>query len=97
MDEKTVQWEEIISGATGTVQVEEHGRTISAFAGRYRFLSNFIGVGVTLDGLKYPSVEAAFQAAKTLDPQRRTPFRSAGPRTLREWAGTSRSALTGKT
>jgi ribA/ribD-fused uncharacterized protein len=49
---------------------------IAGFRGHYRFLSNFWPCQVTLDGERYPSVEAAFQAAKTLDPALRTPFTS---------------------
>lgn len=40
-----------------------------------RWLSNFWGCVVKLDGVEYPSVEHAYQAAKTLDPQKRIPFR----------------------
>src|SRR5690242_10753270 len=45
------------------------------FQGFYRFLSNFWPVKVELDGLEYPSVEHAFQAAKTLLPQEREQIR----------------------
>jgi ribA/ribD-fused uncharacterized protein len=38
---------------------------INSFTGKYRFLSNFWPVQVTLDGMVYPSVEHAYQAAKT--------------------------------
>lgn len=38
---------------------------ILRFTGTYRFLSNFYPVEVELDGETYPSVEHAFQAAKT--------------------------------
>jgi len=41
--------------------------TISEFWGEYRWLSNFWYAEVVLDGEKYPSVEHAYQAAKTLD------------------------------
>lgn len=41
--------------------------TINSFTGKYRFLSNFSPVVVSLDGINYPSVEHAYQAAKTLD------------------------------
>ena len=44
---------------------------IDQFRGEYRFLSNFAPVWVTLDGITYPSVEHAYQAAKTLDPRQR--------------------------
>ena len=35
------------------------------------FLSNFYPCDIWMDGVKYPSVEHAFQAAKTLDPDER--------------------------
>lgn len=46
---------------------------ITEFQGPYRFLSNFAPVHVVLDGESYPSVEHAYQAAKTmnLDERRR--------------------------
>jgi ribA/ribD-fused uncharacterized protein len=40
---------------------------IDSFRGEYRFLSNFALVNVTLDRWQYPSVEHAYQAAKTID------------------------------
>lgn len=39
---------------------------ITSFRGRYRFLSNFWVVSVIYEGIRYPSVEHAYQAAKTL-------------------------------
>lgn len=50
---------------------------IDAFTGRYRFLSNFYPVTVSLDGIFYPSVEHAYQAAKTTDPEERVRVRRA--------------------
>ena len=47
---------------------------ILKFEGQYRFLSNFWFAQVQLDGVYYPSVEHAYQAAKTLDPELRKPF-----------------------
>jgi len=44
---------------------------IGPFVNKYRFLSNFFPCQVRLDGVMYPSVEHAYQAAKTLDVQRR--------------------------
>lgn len=41
--------------------------TIDLFSGRYRFLSNFSPARVVLDGEEYPTVEHAYQAAKTQD------------------------------
>ena len=47
---------------------------ITSFRGRYAFLSNFYAVDIPFEGLTYPSCEAAFQAAKCLDPEERIPF-----------------------
>jgi ribA/ribD-fused uncharacterized protein len=44
------------------------------FQGEYRFLSNFWPAKVKLGGIYYPSVENAFQAAKTLDLDKRKWF-----------------------
>ena len=51
--------------------------TIDKFEGRYAFLSNFTPAPVVLDGVRYPSVEHAYQAAKTVDPAERETVRSA--------------------
>jgi N-glycosidase YbiA len=40
---------------------------INNFTGQYRFLSNFWPAEVYFDGEEYPSVEYAYQAAKTFD------------------------------
>jgi ribA/ribD-fused uncharacterized protein len=50
---------------------------ISSFIGQYRFLSNFWPAVVQLDGMKYPTVEHAYQAAKTLNPTHREMVRTA--------------------
>lgn len=50
--------------------------TIQGFTGEYRWLSNFWPVQVTLDGMDFPSVEHAFQAAKTLDLETREIFQA---------------------
>ena len=42
--------------------------TINSFHGRYRFLSNYYNSPISYEGLTYPTLEAAFQAAKTTDP-----------------------------
>lgn len=44
---------------------------IVEFKGAFRFLSNFWPVWVTWDDETYPSVEHAYQAAKTLSPTER--------------------------
>lgn len=40
---------------------------IDNFSGEYRFLSNFYPSSIFVDGFRYPTVEHAFQAAKTAD------------------------------
>jgi ribA/ribD-fused uncharacterized protein len=50
---------------------------VSFFRGGYRFLSNFYPAPVEFDGKLYPSVEHAFQAAKTSDPSLRKKIREA--------------------
>lgn len=47
-------------------QVHQRDDRVSGFFGPYRFLSNFWDAPVTLDGVTYPSVENAYQAAKTV-------------------------------
>lgn len=51
-------------------------KTINAFKGSYRFLSNFAPCAVYMENVAYPSVEHAYQAAKTNDPALRIPFES---------------------
>src|SRR4051794_12014978 len=41
---------------------------IDSFESQYRFLSNFYPAQVEFEGMTYPSVEHAYQSAKTLDP-----------------------------
>ena len=45
--------------------------SITEFRGAYRFLSNFWFCAIDMDGSTYPSVEHAYQAAKTFDFQQR--------------------------
>lgn len=51
---------------------------IDRFREKYAFLSNFHPSQVGMDGLIYPTVEHAYQAAKTLNPGLRTAIRTAG-------------------
>lgn len=52
--------------------------TIDRFDGtEYEFLSNFYPSEVFYKGMFYPTVEHAFQAAKTLDPREREKIRAA--------------------
>src|SRR5437870_4608924 len=57
------------SGATGSssASAATAPRTIPEFQGQYRFLSNFYPAEVHFEGLTYPTVEHAYQSAKTLD------------------------------
>ena len=50
---------------------------ITSFHGPHAFLSNFAASPVVLDGETYPTVEHAFQAAKTFDPEQRQMIRDA--------------------
>lgn len=52
---------------------------IDGFQGEYRFLSNFWPAIVHLEGVKYESVENAYQAAKTIIPMERDKFRGLKP------------------
>jgi ribA/ribD-fused uncharacterized protein len=52
---------------------------ISGFHGDYRWLSNFWPAKVRLDDSDYHSVEHAYQAAKTHNPERRRIFQSFPP------------------
>ena len=52
---------------------------INKFRGANRFLSNFYETSVEWEGLTYPSSEAAFQAAKTLDQEDRKRFQTMVP------------------
>lgn len=51
------------------------GPDIAEFQGEYRWLSNFWPTQVRLEGVFYPSVEHAYQAAKT-HPSQRAVFRT---------------------
>ena len=51
---------------------------IKEFQREHRFLSNFWPAEVYLDGIKYPTVEHAYQASKTLDDEERKIVRMAG-------------------
>jgi ribA/ribD-fused uncharacterized protein len=51
--------------------------SILGFFGRYAFLSNFHPSPIEVDGSVYPTVEHAFQAAKTTDPAKAREIRKA--------------------
>ena len=54
-------------------------KQIKGFFGDYRFLSNFWKTPVFFEGVLYPSVENAFQAAKVANSQSRQPFCTCEP------------------
>lgn len=60
---------------------------IEAFTGQWRFLSNFWPCKVEFEGLVYPSVEHAYQAAKTVDPVERAQVRNAGSASIAKRLG----------
>ena len=47
---------------------------IKGFFDEYRYLSNFEVAEVVFEGVKYPSTENAYQAAKSIDPEVRKKF-----------------------
>ena len=54
---------------------QEATKPITSFAGEYSFLSNFYPCAIALDSDDYPTVEHAFQAAKTDDSDQRRSIR----------------------
>jgi ribA/ribD-fused uncharacterized protein len=49
------------------IDIFENITAIDRFDGEYRFLSNFFDSEIELNGKMYPTVEHAYQAAKTFD------------------------------
>ena len=54
-------------------------KVIDRFTGDYSFLSNFYPCCIEFYGMSFPSVEAAFQAAKCADPRDRAQFLTLTP------------------
>ncbi len=54
--------------------------SINQFQGNYRFLSNFWPCNITVVGVTYKNVEAAYQASKTTDMRMRREFSDLNPR-----------------
>lgn len=52
---------------------------ISSFTGKYHFLSNFHPSPFVWENIRWPNVECAFQAAKSLDVEVRKSFASLSP------------------
>jgi ribA/ribD-fused uncharacterized protein len=57
----------------------QNDHVVKGFFGHYRFLSNFEVGDVVYEGVKYPSSENAYQAAKSLDPEIRKQFLNITP------------------
>ena len=57
----------------------EPPESIKAFRGEYRWLSNFWPAQVKMDGELYQTTENAYQAAKTLDLEKRATIRESKP------------------
>jgi len=62
-------------------------RVIARFRGAYGFLSNFHMCPVEYEGIKYPSSEHAFQAAKTLSISVRRRIQDAGTPAMAKFIG----------
>lgn len=54
--------------------IVQNDNVVKGFFGPYRFLSNFHSAPVVFEGIRYPSSENAYQAAKSLDPDVRKMF-----------------------
>ena len=61
---------------------------INSFSGDYRFLSNFYPVKIEFEELIYPSVENAYQAAKSDDIKIRKAFLTVTPGTAKRYGKT---------
>jgi ribA/ribD-fused uncharacterized protein len=68
-------WWELPGGEE--VQPEVRRRALEDFQGNGFFLSNFAPASVMFEGVGYPTVEHAYQAAKTLEPGEREKIRGA--------------------
>jgi len=56
---------------------EDRRAVIPEFRDEFRFLSNFHSSTITFGGMRYPTVEHAYQAAKSLDPDVRLMIKNA--------------------
>ena len=55
-------------------------KRITRFRGQYAFLSNFYPAKITFNGLTFKNAEAAYQAHKTRDKEKRSSFTNLDPR-----------------
>jgi len=72
-----IEYMEHVSGKKAIAKAEE---AVTSFRDKYRFLSNMSPSSITIEGIRYPTVEHAFQAAKTTDQELRKKIaRAANP------------------
>lgn len=72
---------------TTLIPIPQPTAPIDRFRGEYRFLSNFWPAQVQFEGITYPTVENAYQAAKTLDPDERMVIRDVTPGMAKKMGG----------
>jgi len=58
------------------IQIESHQSIINSFSGEYSFLSNFYPSPIKFEGVIYPTVEHAYQSAKTNIPEEKEMFKT---------------------
>ncbi len=68
-------------------------KIISRFRGKYRFFSNFADSPFVFEGLRYPTVEHAYQERKTLDTKQRVVIRMASTPGIAARIGRSKSTI----
>ncbi|MDR2106455.1 MAG: NADAR family protein [Coriobacteriales bacterium] len=73
-------WKAIVKDyKNGNAPLYWEGEAITSFRDDYSFLSNFAPVKITYDGLVFPSVENAFQAAKAKTKEARKKYVNVSP------------------
>ncbi len=71
-DPKKAEWMKKVEERLALLELKnQHPDAITEFTGEYRFLSNFYESCVTYDFVIYPTLEHAYQAAKTLNLEER--------------------------
>lgn len=68
-------------------QEPKAGPAVTSFRGEHGFLSNFHPAPVEFEGRTYPTVENAFQAAKTADAEARRKFEAMSPAQAKQAGG----------
>lgn len=76
-----------VAPQAGNCSATQSAPKIDSFSGTYHFLSNFWPASVEFEGIVYPSVEHAYQAAKTLDVNERRRIAALATPAEAKWAG----------